>query len=232
MTHQPKFCSAFITHISKETPYARHLNLKLADSSIQQSYKTPGQYTLVRIPEFKEGYFALTNHPENKEWSLLVKADSPLSTHILGLTYGNTFQVSSVQGKGFDMNCCRGKNLLLFAAGTGIAPIRAALLWMIKKRSEYKEITLFYGARNQNEFAYQNEFKEWEKGEIKIVQTISNQTDKSWKGPLGHVQQHVKEGLEMKNSVALLCGMPEMIEDATKQLTTFGLPKDQILTND
>lgn len=230
MSKEPKFCSAFITKIQKETPYARHFNLKVSDAEVKNSYQIPGQFTIVRVPDFKDGFFALTSHPEDKEWSLLVKGESPLTTHLLGLTFGNTIQVSEAQGKGFKLDLCQGKNIVLFGVGSGIAPLRASLLEMFKNRSQYKEITLFYGVRNQNEFAYHHEFEEWEKQGIKIIRTLSNKEDSSWTGLKGYVQHHINEF--QPDSVALLCGMPEMVQEVREKLISLGLQKDHILTND
>lgn len=225
------FYPAIVRHIVPETPVSKHIQIELLHPNIHESFEVPGQCLFIRVPAFKEGIFSLTNPPGEKQWSLLIKEASALTEHLLKLKKGETLQVSEIYGKGFNLKKGKGKDILLFAAGSGIAPLRSALWWIIRQRNDYKKITLFYGARNPNEFAYAREFKDWEKHKIKIIQTISNADAKNWQGPLGYVQDLVTEKIDGEKTIALLCGMQEMVEQTTQKLISLGLPKNHILTN-
>lgn len=123
------------------------------------------------------------------------------------------------------------RHVLLFAAGSGIAPLRAALQDILRNRYQHGRVTLYYGARNPDEFAYAHEFHSWLKHGVQIRQTISNKNAKDWAQPLGYVQQMLEEEKPAANTAALLCGMPGMIEGVTEKLIGLGVPKDLILTN-
>lgn len=231
MKHSPTFSLSTLVENRRETPFAFHLAFEIENGGFKQSFTTPGQYAAIRLRGTKESLFAMSSCPQDDVWSFLVKRGSPLTDLLVKLKPGATAEISPAQGMGFKMEFCRRKNVLLFAAGTGIAPLRSALLWMIEKRKNYRDITLFYGARNPDEFAYTHEFPSWEKKGIEIVQTISNQKNPLWKGLFGHVHHHIADSLKTENTVALVCGMKGMIRQVADRLISLGLPQKNILTN-
>lgn len=220
-----------ITRIINETPSSKHLEWEVS-SSFQKTYTTAGQWIQAGAAETKPAIFALTGEPSHKKWSILVKNSSPLTQKISQLKEGDSLLISDAQGKGFDMSKTAGKNIFLFAVGSGIAPIRAALLWMFKHRNQFEAVTLYYGARNPNEFAYQREFDDWKKRKVKIIQTISNMARKDWQAPVGYVQNLIpRDEIDSANTVALVCGMSSMIREVTSALRKKGMSKESILTN-
>ncbi len=231
MTDKISFSKATIKNIINETLLAKHLQVEIKNSRIAASYKVPGQYAAIRIPGLKENFFAMTHHPEEKQWEFLIKESSPLTAHLLEMKMGDKLELSMALGKGFAIEKAIGKDVFLFAAGSGISALRPVLLEIFKKRKNYNAVTLFYGARNPDEFAYTRKFPEWEKNEIKISRIISNVEHKEWRGPIGHVQQLIPKKIDPKKTAAFLCGMPEMVEDVTRELLNRGLSKNQILTN-
>ncbi len=220
-----------IIRMINETPSSKHLELEI-NSSLQKTYTAAGQWIQAGLAETKPAIFALSGEPSHKKWSILVKNTSPLTQKITQLKEGDSLLISEAQGKGFKMTETIGKHIFLFAAGSGIAPIRAALLWMCKRRSQFEAITLYYGARNPNEFAYQREFDDWKKKKIKIIQTISNTTRKDWNSPVGYVQKLIPhDEIDSAHTTVLICGMPSMIREVTSALRQKGIAKENILTN-
>lgn len=220
-----------ITRIINETPSSKHLEWEVP-SSFQKTYTTAGQWIQAGLSSLKPAIFALTGEPEHKKWSILVKNSSLLTQKITLLKEGDSLLISEAQGMGFKMTETIGKNVLLFSAGSGIAPIRAALLWMFRKRDQFQAITLYYGARNPKEFAYQREFDDWKKKKVKIIQTISNMARKDWQAPVGYVQNLIpRDEIDSANTVALVCGMPSMIREVASALRKKGVSKENILTS-
>lgn len=231
MKEKISFSTAVIKNIVNETPQAKHLQVEIKNPRIAASYKIPGQYAALRIPGLQDGFFAMTSHPEESQWGFLIKESSPLTAHLLEMKAGDELDVSEARGKGFAIEKAIGKDVLFFAAGSGISALRPVLLEIFKKRENYNIVALFYGAHNPDEFAYARKFSEWEKNDVKISRIISNTAHKEWKGPVGHVEQLIPTKFDPKKTVALLCGMPAMVQEMTEELSNRGLPKNQILTN-
>mmetsp|Transcript_70732 Transcript_70732/g.139021 ORF Transcript_70732/g.139021 Transcript_70732/m.139021 type:complete len:130 (+) Transcript_70732:2-391(+) len=118
--------------------------------------------------------------------------------------------------------------VLLFAAGTGIAPIRAAIE---SGKLAGKSCTLYYGSRRAATMAYDQLFKTWEaEYGVKVVPVLSQGGLKSRQG---YVQKALAEdGVgSPKTTAAILCGMKGMAEGVKAVLADAGVPEDKVLLN-
>lgn len=192
-----------------------------------------GQYVQVRPDEeTKPLFLAIASPPEkeNARFEFLVKKTDDNGW----LTDGSAkaLEVSQVLGGGFPvtegLEGC--ESVLLFAAGSGIAPIRSAIESGALPTSGTAR--LYYGARSEEDLCFVERFPAWEKSGVEVVPVLSQPSD-SWEGRKGYVQQALEEdGIDdPKSTGALLCGMKGMAEDVTEVLTGAGTPKDRILTN-
>lgn len=231
MKKDPHFYSASLQKMVTETPDIKHLELHLENADLEKTYQVPGQYIRVHLQGRKAGIFALSSPPFDSPWTLLVKKNSTLADELHQLPIKSSIFVSSAEGSGFPMVHLEKKNILFFAAGSGIAPIRAALWHFFKERNQYGNFTLYYGVRNSNDFAYKREFKTWQKNGVKIILAISNEKELSWEGSRGYVQNLIPSDLDISNTKILACGMKGMIEGVTQKLFHLGLPKKFVLTN-
>ncbi|MDO8520310.1 MAG: NAD-binding oxidoreductase [Deltaproteobacteria bacterium] len=222
------FKTVKIVSLSPKTPSSIHLEVK-PDPKILKSYRVPGQYVAIRLAGFKEAFFALSNPPGEKTFSFLVKKSSPLAQRLAALKKGDVVDISEIRGKGFAMDRVWGKSVFLLAVGSAIGPIRAALAHILKKPSKVKLVSLYFGALNAGEFAYAEEFPEWEKKGATIIQTVFP-PNSSWNGPTGFVQDHLPQKLPA-DAVALICGMQEMLDASRARLKERGLSDEMILTN-
>ena len=223
------FTAVPIERVVFKTHHMRHLELAVPPP-LARGYTTPGQYVNLKVGKEKAP-FALAGTPGENLWHFLIKASSPLSKKIFSLKKRDSLETSGAIGKGFDMKLTLGRHLLLFAVGSGIAPIRAVVRWLLRDRYHYGRVTLFYGARNPDEFAYRDEFEAWKGGRIRVQQTISDKKRTDWSGAYGYVQGLISEGMLMANTAAILCGMDEMVDEVTERLKGLGMTDKYILTN-
>lgn len=225
-----KFYQAKIISIRQETPLCHHMEIQFDDPAARATYTVPGQYTVLHATGHKDGFFAISNAPGAQHWELLIKKSSLLTEHVATLTAGDKLQLSQAEGNGFDLGKAKEKNVIFLCVGSGITPIRACIQSMIQNRANYQKIYLNYGVINPNEFAYAREFEEWKKGKIEITQLVYPH-DPQWQGLTGFVQDNLPKNLAATKSVAILCGLPEMMKAATEKLLGLGFNKENILTN-
>lgn len=205
-----------------------------------QEYKVGGQYVQVRKDEdTKPLFLAIASPPsetENSCFDFLIKKTDDNAW----MTDGNV-EMSQVLGNGFpvkeeldgikyDFPC---QNVLLFAAGSGIAPICAAIeSGDLKTSSGGRTARLYYGVKNEKDLCFVDRFSTWEKNGVQVVPVLSQPSD-SWQGRTGYVQNALEEdGVPVpRNTGALLCGMKGMVESVTEILTKAGTFEGRILTN-
>jgi len=229
----------------------------------------PGQYVQVRPAgageDVKPAFLAIASPPTGKvtseadaaageskapvpaTWEFLVKKTennswltSATSSIEISQPMGNGFPMKeNLEGYKYDFPT---QNLLLFATGSGIAPIRSAIesgmLNIAPPGSGGRTCTLYYGVRTPDDLSYVSKFPEWESLGVQVVPVISRpdlpcESGTVWNGRTGYVQNALEEdGVPIpRNSGALLCGVKGMCESVRGMLMEANMFEGRILTN-
>ncbi|HEX8699813.1 MAG TPA: NAD-binding oxidoreductase [Myxococcaceae bacterium] len=210
------------------------LTIDVSVGPLASAHQRPGQYVHLRLPGHEEGLFAIASPPGSSgKWDLLVKEGSALPNALILLPLGSQVEVSRPEGRGFPLEQVKGKgkDLLLFATGSGISPIRSVIESVRQEREAYERVTLYFGARTPGAFAYVKDFQTWERARIRVVPTVSQPGASGWQGLTGYVQAHLAEVPLATGTIAFVCGQREMVEGVVKALHARGLAPDAIHQN-
>ncbi len=217
-----------------ETPSLRALRIGLPPE-LASAHDRPGQVVKVHAAG-SDAYFALASAPSTDGVvDLLVKRGGRVAdAAIAAAAPGSGLGVSAPFGKGFPVEEARGRHVLLFAAGSAIAPIRALVQHIIAHRDEFNRVTLFYGQRHGGDFAYTREHPEWERGGVSVV-LCPSQEDEAWPGVRGRVQEVASSlafgGSPPEESIAFVCGMTAMVDDVKATLSRAGISPRRVHLN-
>jgi NAD(P)H-flavin reductase len=217
-----------------ETPALRGIRLLLPPPPAR-AHARPGQVVKVRAAG-GEGFFALATAPgpAGTPAELLVKRGHRVADGVAGAVAGGTLEVTEPFGKGFPVEDAEGRDVLLFAAGSGIAPIRSLVQDVIARRDAFRRVTLFYGQRRGGEFAYRAEHVEWERRGVRVVLCPSAE-DEAWLGVRGRVQEVARSlafgGIAPEGAVAFVVGMTSMVDDVKRTLAQAGVPPERVHLN-
>jgi len=211
-----------------------------------EAYKIPGQYVQFRLnADTKPLFLAIASPPdaENGEFEFLIKktvdnswiTDAPPGTAVeISQVLGGGFPVQeNLEGFKYDFPT---QNILLFSAGSGIAPIKAAMesgqLNVAGPGAGGRTARLYYGVQTAEDLCFVNKFQEWEMMGFQVVPVLS-QPSPEWNGRTGYVQNCLEEdGVPIpRNSGALLCGQRGMAESIKSILSKAGVFEGRILTN-
>jgi NAD(P)H-flavin reductase len=192
----------------------------------------PGQVAILSVPGEAPAYFAFASAPEDPELEVLVKQKQGASSLIFDLKPGERIELLEVCGHGFLLDDQRGKDLVFVAMGTGVAPLRSALRHVLKRKQEFGQLVVLYGARTPDDFCFRNETNGWQEAGVELRQVISRPDGHDWSGPTGYVQSLLDNVLpDLKSPVALICGSPEMMAQTRDRLGQMGFAAKDILTN-
>jgi NAD(P)H-flavin reductase len=217
-----------------ETPAFRGVRLALP-SALARAHVRPGQVVKVRGAGAGEGYYALASAPDpGGTAELLVKQGARVADAIAAVRPGGALAITRPFGAGYPVEDAEGRDLLLFAAGSGIAPIRALVQHVVVHRNRFGRVTLFYGQRRGAEFAYRAEHLEWDRRGIRVVLCPSREDD-AWQGLRGRVQEVARSlafgGSPPGDTVAFVAGMTAMVEDVRATLAGAGIPPGRVHAN-
>ena len=124
-----------------------------------------------------------------------------------------------------------GGDMLMVAAGTGMAPIVSILNYMrdndIKRKARF-----FFGAKTTEDLFILDELEKFEEDlyDFKFMPTLSRVTDDmGWTGDVGRVNNSIEKYVDDNgNYTAYLCGSPVMIESIIESLNAKGIPESNI----
>lgn len=222
-----------------------------------ESYTVPGQYVQMKIAgddDAKPIFLAIASPPivqdeesegpttmeflvkktDNNDWITAAKEGEKID---MSQVLGNGFPFAeNLDGFKFDFPT---QNVLFFATGSGIAPIRAAIesgqLDIAKPGEGGRTARLYYGVQTTADMPYAERFGIWERNGIQVVPVISQPENckTEWEGRTGYVQNALEEdGVPIpRNSGAFLCGVKGMAESIKELLLSSGVFNDRILTN-
>ena len=218
-----------------ETDTLRGVRLDFGE--LAPAHTRPGQVVKLHAPgHAKRAYFALGNAPRGDgTGELLVKRGAPVPNAIIDAAQpGQLVDATAPFGEGFPVEKALGRDVLLFAAGSGITPVRAIMQWILDRRHQHGRVALYYGQRSDRDFAYVGEHGDWERAGVHLVLCASQPTA-TWTGARGYVQTVARElklhEISTENAVAFLCGMKSMIDAVRVELLHFGLPAERTYLN-
>lgn len=115
---------------------------------------------------------------------------------------------------------------LFIATGTGIAPFRSMLHWLLSdpNRHHDRQLWLLFGNRTELDIYYHQEFLKLaaEHTNFHYLPTLSR-GGPDWKGLRGYVQEHVTEIVQGRTDIrAYICGLNDMIKANRELLKSLG----------
>jgi NAD(P)H-flavin reductase len=192
----------------------------------------PGQVAILRVEGEEPAYFAFAGAPADRDLEVLVKQKAGASRVIYDMCVGDKIELLEVCGRGFGIDEIKGRDLVFVAMGTGVAPLRSALRHVLKRKDEFGQLVVLYGAQTPDDFCYRDETEVWANAGVELRQVISRPDGHDWSGPTGYVQSLLDNVLpDLTSPVALICGSREMIDQTRERLGKMGFTPEQILTN-
>ena len=225
--------SLIITKVREQARAVRSFDLMPENANARHGVPfVPGQVAVLSVAGEPPAYFAFASAPEDAELEVLVKQKMGASNLIFEMKPGERIELLEVAGHGFALDEQKGKDLVFVAMGTGVAPLRSALRHVLKRKEEFGELVVLYGARTPDDFCFRDETDSWEEAGVELRQVVSRPDGHDWSGPTGYVQSLLDHVLPNLNSpVALICGSLEMIEQTRDRLGQMGFKPNEILTN-
>src|SRR5262249_54202495 len=190
---------------------------------VSRHHRCPGQYLRVRLGGAENPY-ALASEPGAPALELLFKADTDLTAAMARLLPGDVISVGLPQGTGFPVLEHEAQDLILCAAGRGLAPLRACVRTLLPIRPRFGKILLFYGQRQASHFAYAEEHAAWRAAGIEL-HLVASEAGK-------RLQEAVRaRHPDTRQACAYLCGMKGMVTDVAGIRNDLGLPRERVFVN-
>jgi CDP-4-dehydro-6-deoxyglucose reductase len=223
---EPKTLPCRIQSIERLSHDVVRVMLRLPPTSVLDFL--PGQYIDVIGPEGLRRSYSIANAP---------RTDKQIELHIREVTDGAMSRYWFEQAKANDLLRLRGplgtfflrgqagKDLVLLATGTGIAPVKAVLEGMAGLADDVRprSVVVYWGGRHREDLYWQPP----EQPGVRFAPVLSR-ADDTWSGACGHVQDvMLREHAYLADTLVYACGSDTMIHSAQAKLHLAGLPERQ-----
>lgn len=190
-----------------------------------------GQFIELSIPGIGEAPFTPSSSPLHTETiDVTIMRAGKLTTLLHGLKGGETLGIRGPYGNGYPLDKYSGKDILILGGGVGLAPLRSFLLALIGNKEKFGKIKLCYGSRTPEDVVYKYLFPEWFKlPNLEILRSVDKCPTGAWNETVGLVTCLMdKIHVDLKRTVAVVCGPPIMMKFGTAKLIDIGFTPENI----
>lgn len=204
------------------------LTLDCSGTPVAGTHTKPGQYTFLKRGDDDAKPFALANAPAGDRLEILVREKDTPASWLKAQTRG-AVQLAPIGGPGYPLDELVGRDVLLLAMGSAIAPIRAALQAICRRRDDFGAVKLIYGERDAERMAFREDLEAFRQANVDVQVVLSQ--PKAVDAPTkGYVQDHLPDTFSGDQSV-LLCGAPAMERACVAALNAAGVDSAHIHRN-
>ncbi len=190
-----------------------------------------GQFVELTLPGVGEAPFTPSSSPTvTDKMEITIMKAGRVTALLHDCEKGQKVGIRGPYGRGYPVDEYAGKEVYIVGGGVGLAPIRSLFLTLVDRISDFKSVVCRYGARTPADFIYKNTlFDSWQKIDGVDINLTVDQTDGQWDGNVGVVTTILSpDDVDIRNSVAVVCGPPIMMKFATLKLLEFGFDPEQI----
>ncbi len=224
-----------VEKVTNEAPGVKtfRLNFINAEDAQQFTFKA-GQFGEYSVFGTGESTFCIASSPTREGYiECTFRQSGKVTSALTNCEEGDTIGFRGPYGNIFPLDEWKGKNLLFIAGGIALPPMRCVIWNALDRRSDFKDVTIIYGARSVNDLVYKHELEEWKnRDDVKLVVTVDPGGETpDWKGEVGFVPSVVEKTAPVAaNTIAIVCGPPVMIKYTFPVLEKLGFTDDTIYT--
>ncbi len=201
----------------------------ILEPELDFSFKT-GEFIELTVDGIGEAPFTPSSSPlETKKIEVTVMKTGYVTEYLHNMKAGETLGIRGPFGRGYPVENFHDKEILVLGGGCGFAPIRSLLYNLMAISDKLRKVTLCYGSKTPDECIYKpyvDELKNTPKFEV--LRTV-DEPDESWEESVGVATVLLdKVKVDIKNSIAVVCGPPVMMKFGTQKLLEMGYPEHDI----
>lgn len=191
----------------------------------------PGQFVEISLAGIGEAPISVSSAPTAEStFELVVRKVGNLTNALHSLAVGEKAGMRGPFGTSFPVaDVLLGKDILFIGGGIGLAPLRSAILHVLRNRNAYGRVTILVGTKTAAERLFVDELDQWRAGENVVLQETVDKGDDHWQGKVGVITTLIPGlDVDLSRTVAVICGPPVMYKFAIIELNKIGFNERQI----
>jgi NAD(P)H-flavin reductase len=190
----------------------------------------PGQFNMLYVFGVGEVAISISGDPGRPEELIHTVRTVGAVTHALrAVGRGGMLGVRGPYGSSWPMEQARGQDVVVVAGGLGLAPLRPAILHLLRHREQYGRVSVLVGARTPEDLPFRRELVRWRNdSRLRVLITV-DKASADWTEHAGVVPALLRDvEVDPARTVALMCGPEVMMRFTVRELERLGVPDARI----
>ncbi len=193
----------------------------------------PGQFVMVSVFGIGEIPLSICSSPTARAtFDLCVRAVGKVTNAMHTLEAGDEVGIRGPYGKGFPIRILEGNDLLIIAAGLGVAPLRSLINYVLDNRRDFGKVHILLGCKSPKDMLFVDELDTWRRRmDVRYDCTVDRGAP-DWSGNVGLITTLIP-GVDLvpERTFAAVVGPPVMYKFVIKELLAKNIPERQILVS-
>ena len=228
---------ATIKEIIKQTSDIKSFILEFDDPELREKWTfKPGQF--VEVSAFGHGEIPISiasSSTQKGEIELVIRNSGSVTAAFHKMKVGDKVGLRGPYGNWWPFDKTKGKKVTIVAGGIGLAAVTNILRYMLDELSDYENIQLMYGVRDQDLLIFTSEYEKWRQMGADVHITCDRRTG-DWSGNVGMVtcffndtpSPELKKVEIPEDATLIVCGPPIMIHFCCLDLLKAGFKPENI----
>lgn len=187
----------------------------------------PGQFMEVSIPKYGEAPISVSGIGEDFI-DLTIRRVGVVTDVIHTFFVGDSLFLRGPYGNGFDVTEYEGKEVIVAAGGSALAPVRGIVEHFTKHRKKAKDFNLLVGFKSPKDILFKEDLNQWAE-KVSVTVTVDSAPE-DYTGNVGLVTKYVPKIKisDIENVVVVVVGPPMMMKFTVAEFLNLGIKEENI----
>lgn len=207
----------------------QHTDIEFTFRMAYEGDVKPGQFFEVSIPKYGECPISVSGIGEGFI-DLTIRRVGKVTKELFRYGQGQGFFLRGPYGNGFDLKDYTGKELIIVAGGSGLAPVKGIIDHVYEATNQYKNFQLVAGFKSPIDVLFKKDLESWTAKEGMDITLTVDQAEEGYQGHVGLVTKYVPElAVEnMDDLEVVIVGPPMMMKFTVQAFLDRGIPEEKI----
>lgn len=190
----------------------------------------PGQFNMVYLYGVGEVAISIISDPKEKtQLRHTIRAVGRVTKALQQCQRGDMIGLRGPFGQGWPLKKAHGKDVLIITGGLGCAPTVSIINFILARRDLFGDLKILQGVKHSEDFIFRQQYAKWRQSPRTEIHIAADQAGPAWPWGIGYVTDMISSlTLDVKNTLAMMCGPEMMMHTAIKALAVKGLEEDSI----
>lgn len=186
-----------------------------------------GQFLEISVPGVGEAPISISDFG-NGYLDMTIRKVGKLTDEVFNLKKGDYLFARGPYGNGFKLDDYRGKNLIIVAGGTGLAPVKSIINYFYDNIDELNSFELIIGFKSPKDILFKEEIEKW-RNKIDVTLTV-DKGEEGWQGNTGLITEYIRKlkGLNNPNLEVIIVGPPIMMKFSSMEFLKKDVAEEKI----